>query len=196
MKVRKSYLPRPDKRSDSRFSLKSTSRRFHLGPLKNIRDKGATCSFCSLVLQTVKDSTILDEAQCYINWEVDGREAASGLVKGCTRRIHVRWEGMSLRGEILEDSYLVFMAPERYLLPNSDAQHVWGNEALFLGRRVGHPGGNQALIKSWLDLCRNSHHSPCNTDNMDLSEKFDLMIQESYFGVIDVVDLQLTALPR
>lgn len=103
---------------------------------------------------------------------------------------------MILRGKILENSYLIFIIPETYLLPNSDTQYIWGNEVLFLGRSVGHPGDNQVLIKNWLDLYRNSHHSPCNIENIDLSEKFDSMIQESYFGVIDIVDLQFTMLLR
>jgi hypothetical protein len=90
---------------------------------------------------------------------------------------------------------LVFMAPERYFRPTSDAQHVWEDEALVLGRNIGSYEGNQALIKSWLDLCCEAHHGP-RRGNVDPDREFDSMIQESYFGVIDVVDLQLTALPQ
>jgi Heterokaryon incompatibility protein (HET) len=130
-----------------------------------------------------------------MNWEVDGREGSQGLAKGRTRRIHLKWQSKTLQDDALMDSYLVFMAPERYSRFNSDAQHVWGDEALFLGRSIGHSCGNQALVKSWLDLCRDSHHGPCKATG-EWVEEFDSMIEESYFGVIDVVDLQLTTLPR
>jgi hypothetical protein len=137
-----------------------------LGSSTNIRDKGATCLFCSLILQSVKDSSTLDDADCYLNWEVDGREAARSGVKPRIRRIPLRWKGKNLKGGTLEDSYLVFMAPERYFRPTSDAQHVWENEALLRRRNIGSYGGNQALIKSWLDLCFESHHGPCRV-NLD-----------------------------
>jgi Heterokaryon incompatibility protein (HET) len=148
-----------------------------------------------VVVQSVKDFPTPEEAQCYLNWEIDGREGGQGLAKGRTRRIHLKWQSKTLQDDALMDSYLVFMAPERYSRFNSDAQHVWGDEALFLGRSTGRSCGNQALVKSWLDLCRDSHHGPCR-DKGDWAEEFDSMIEESYFGVIDVIDLQLTTLPR
>ena len=135
-----------------------------------------------------------DSAQCYVNWELDGRAVSrdqDGPVNGRTRRIHLVWDD-----EKLKDSYLVFVAPERYLRPNSDARRVWGNEALFLGRTIDTEMGNQALIKSWLDLCRKTHRGPCRNDTtMECSVEFGDIISQSYFGVIDVLDMQLTSLP-
>ncbi len=135
-----------------------------------------------------------DNAQCYVNWELDGRAAPrdqEGRVSGRTRRIHLVWNDESLK-----DSYLVFVAPERYLRPNSDARHVWGSEALFLGRTIETEMGNQALIKSWLDLCRKTHQGPCRDDTMmERSVGFGDVISQSYFGVIDVLDMQLKPLP-
>ena len=135
-----------------------------------------------------------DSAQCYVNWEIDGRAALNsddGRVGGRTRRIHLIWDDESLK-----DSYLVFVAPERYRRPNSDARRVWGNEALFLGRNIDIEMGNQALIKSWLDLCRKTHQGPCRDDTlMERSAEFGDIISQSYFGVIDVLDMQLTSLP-
>lgn len=135
-----------------------------------------------------------DNAQCYVNWELDGRAAPrdeEGRVSGRTRRIHLVWDDESLK-----DSYLVFVAPERYRRPNSDAHRVWGNEALFLGRTIDTEMGNQALIKSWLDLCHKTHQGPCRDDtSMERSAEFGDIISQSYFGVIDVLDMQLTSLP-
>ncbi|KAM0806100.1 heterokaryon incompatibility protein-domain-containing protein, partial [Usnea florida] len=94
------------------------------------------------------------------------------------------------------DSYLVFVAPERYIRPNSDALCVWRDEALFLGRNIDTEGGSRALIKSWLDLCCKSHRGPC-TDirNVERQSKFGHMISQSYFGVIDIYNMRLTSLP-
>ena len=133
-----------------------------------------------------------DKAQCYFNWELDGRASSSDQDgNGRTRRIHLVWDD-----ERLKDAYLVFVAPERYLRPNSDARRVWGNEALFLGRTIGTEMGNQALIKSWLDLCRRTHRGPCRDHAaMESSVEFADVISQSYFGVIDVLDWQLTSLP-
>lgn len=56
--------------------------------------------------------------------------------------------------------------------------------------------GTQALIKSLLDLCRKTHRGPCREDTtMGCSADFYDIISQSYFGVIDVLDMQLCALP-
>lgn len=181
----------------SDISLKSRSTRKSLGKLADIRGRSENCPFCSLVIQStlpVDKSRMYDSARCYLNWELDGRAFSrdhDGRANGRTRRIHLVWDD-----ERLKDLYLVFVAPERYLRPNSDARTVWGNEALFLGRTIDTEKGNQALIKSWLELCRNTHRGPCRDDTtMESSVEFGDIISQSYFGVIDVLDMQLTSLP-
>ena len=181
----------------SAISLKSRSTRKLLGALADIQRRSKSCPFCSLVIQSAlpaDTSRTYDKTQCYANWELDGRGASQdqgGWVSGRTRRIHLTWDDESLK-----DSYLVYVAPERYLRPNSDARCVWGNEALFLGRTIDTEMGNQALIKSWLDLCRKTHQGPCRDDTTtEQSVEFGDVISQSYFGVIDVLDMQLTSLP-
>lgn len=181
----------------SDISLKSRSTRKLLGSLADIQRRSKSCPFCSLVIQSTlpaDTSRTYDNAQCYANWELDGRATPrdqEGRVSGRTRRIHLIWDDESLK-----DSYLVFVAPEIYIRPNSDARHVWRNEALFLGRTIDTEMGNQALIKSWLDLCRNTHRGPCRDDTtMERSAEFGDIISQSYFGVIDVLNMQLTSLP-
>ena len=181
----------------SDMSLKSRSTRKSLGSLVSIQARSENCPFCFLVIQStlvVDNIRTYGSAQCYINWELDGRAFSqdhNGPVNGRTRRIHLVWDD-----ERLKDSYLVFVAPERYLRPNSDARPAWGNEALFLGRTIDTEMGNQALIKSWLDLCRKTHQGPCRDDTtLESSLEFSDIISQSYFGVIDVLDMQLTSLP-
>ena len=181
----------------SDISLKSRSTRKLLGSLADIQRRSKSCPFCSLIIQStfpVGTSRTYDNAHCYVNWELDGRAAPrnqEGRVSGRTRRIHSIWDDQSLK-----DSYLVFVAPERCLRPNSDACGVWENEAHFLGRTIDSKIGNQALIKSWLDLCRQTHQGPCREDiTMERSVEFGDIISQSYFGVVDVLDMQLTSLP-
>ena len=196
-------MPQPHPFQLSDFPLKSRSSKKSLGTLENILHKSETCPFCSLVIKSVTNPEDGDNppgdllalgAVCFLNWEIDGREAIrgpDGLKKSRTRRIHLSWSDSSL-----EDSYLVFVAPERYLRPNSDAQYVWGDEALFLGRNIDHEGGNRALIKSWLDLCCKAHGGQCaQTYTVERHGEFGDMISQSYFGVVDVYNMQLTSLP-
>lgn len=181
----------------SDIPLKSRSTRTSLGNLADIKCRSESCPFCTLVIQStlpVDPVRTYDSAQCYVNWELDGRAASRGRddrVYSRTRRIHIIWDNKRFK-----DSYLVFVAPERYSRPNSDAHRVWGDEALFLGRTIDTEMGNQALIKSWLDLCRETHRGPCRDDAMvEGSAGFGDIISQSYFGVVDVLDMQLTSLP-
>lgn len=141
----------------------------------------------------------LQQAVCSIIWEIDGREAASSrasghnprnLVRGLTRRIRIRWNHTRL-----PDAYLVYIAPESYSMTASDADRVWDKESLFLGRKIKQRIDNQALITSWLDLCRTTHQGPCIQQTRASFNNFHDMISRSYFGVIDVRDMQLTQLP-
>lgn len=64
----------------------------------------------------------------------------------------------------------------------------------FLGREFSDQKEKQALIKSWLDLCLKEHGLPC-LDTHDTEGEFMELVKETYFGVIDVTDMQLKGLP-
>lgn len=142
-----------------------------------------------------------DSAICYLDWEVDGREVfetkddptnpkdKEQSPRGLTRRIHLRWTS-----SFLKDSYLVFVASgER--MTTSDAERAWNPSLLFLGREIGLRGNIQARIKSWIDLCQDKHQGPCSAPREDTSKRFFEMLSHLYFGVIDVLNMQLTELP-
>lgn len=199
-KVQDYYLPLQDSRHPSTISFKSRANKTSLGTLDDILTKRKTCPFCSLVVRSItgsrndaiRNQQLRCEVICYASWELDGREATphrQQRARGRTRRIHLTWSDKRLT-----DSYLIFVAPERYRRPKSDARSAWGNEALFLGRDIDTETGNQALMKSWLDLCCTSHPGPCS-DAVEDSSEFADMLSQSYFGVVDVYDLQLKALP-
>ena len=177
----------------SRFSPKSYSNKTILGTLRSISERSQLehCSFCLLVIKSIQDPEQpapagTADATCGLTWELDGRENVDGRARGRTRRIHLTWSDKRLA-----DSYLVYKAPETYFRTDSDARK---NEALFLGRQIDVRTGRQALIKSWLQLCSN-HHDGCKGPTAP-DPDFCSMLEQSYFGVIDVQNWQLTTLPH
>lgn len=183
---------RPPK--SSQFTAKSTNAKYSLGPLSDIWAKSSTCSLCYLVGQSVNAPEVsftrpeLLPAKCVAVWEIDGRgRSKDGYVRPRTRRIRLSWD---LDG--LEDSHLVFMAPENSIRFNSDAKNVWDKQLLYLGRTVSPYGNKTVLMKSWLDGCCLGHVGQCLKGQ---DRDFENMIGQSYFGVIDVLDMRLVALP-
>ncbi|KAF9871993.1 hypothetical protein CkaCkLH20_10625 [Colletotrichum karsti] len=198
--------------SSSGRPLRSYTTARQLGTLRKIRARSSSCPVCALIVDSVQDagtqkangeffdSEVLEDASCSLSWEIDGREAASSssrgtnpknMVRGLTRRLHIRWGTAKL-----SDAYLVYVAPETFARTASDADRVWAKDSLFLGRTIAPDIENQALIRSWLDLCQKSHRGPCREDLHDGADRFDEMVSHSYFGVIDVQNMQLTQLPR
>jgi hypothetical protein len=86
----------------------------------------------------------------------------------------------------------VFVAPQRLFDFNSDFQGSWEREAFFLGRELRTDGNNHVLMKSWLDQCFDHHGPACSGDHND---EFLEMATQSYFGVIDTLDMCLKSLP-
>ncbi|KAI9734776.1 MAG: hypothetical protein M1818_006763 [Claussenomyces sp. TS43310] len=197
---RTSYNLQSSSRYREGFSPKSRNKKFEVGTLGEIRARSVFCPFCYLVFKSIsapgtvpfKASGEEDKTICFAYWEVDGRVATSRkppTTEARTRRIHLRWSN-----NVFKDSYLVFVAPEKYLRLNSDAQHIWETGALFLGRAVIPDANNGVLIKSWLDNCCFNHRVQCaETETSD--RQFDEMVGQSYFGVIDVLDMCLVSLP-
>jgi hypothetical protein len=193
------------------FRLMSSTSPSELGSLEEILSRSLSgCPFCTLVLRSVcrpneeglGHRNELRHVHCQANWEIDGRSISKtedppsghtdreNSARGLTRRIHLKWKDGQLR-----DSYLVFVANTGYSTTASDAKRVWGNESLFLGRKIGGGGHIQARVKSWIDLCQTRHQGPCARTNSGSSARFRDMLSHSYFGVIDVVNMHLTELP-
>jgi hypothetical protein len=208
----------------SSFRLSSTIDPVPFGSLAEISDRSRGCTLCDLILRSVyqddewhhlDQSALLRKfgsAVCFLTWKVDGRNR---IIKktatqketrdqpgGLTRRIHLRWSK-----NLLKDSYLVFVGSDERLTA-SDAERAWNSSLLFLGRTIGNRGHIQARMKSWIDLCLDKHRGPCfgktqlgerwELTTMEVSKlprRLDDMLSHSYFGVIDVLDMQLTELP-
>ncbi|KAE9365141.1 HET-domain-containing protein [Stipitochalara longipes BDJ] len=185
------------------FSLKSGNGLFQLGAFSDIERRSRDgCPLCFLAVKSVEPYTegpqvnsgsvltslIERESICFVNWEIDGRDndPYSGR-KARTRRLHLHWNNTNV-----PDSYLVFVAPQRLFDFNSDSQGSWEPEAFFLGRELRTNGNNQVLMKSWLDRCSKDHGPSCSGEYND---EFLEMANQSYFGVIDTLDMCLKSLP-
>lgn len=202
--------------SPTNFRLVSSTSPSRIGTLQDILGKSSKgCRFCNLLITSVHPSSNtaesnperlyhLQQVTCYISWEVDGRgfvkttgqgntgkEPGQNTVRGLTRRIHITWDDPRLN-----DCYLMFVAREKYLTTASDAQRAWSSASLFLGRRIEGGGNIQARLRSWLDLCREKHKGPCVARSPKTRSKFSELLSHSYFGVVDVMNMQLTELPR
>jgi heterokaryon incompatibility protein (HET) len=93
-----------------------------------------------------------------------------------------------------QEIYLVCVAAKDAQRPKSEAMSRSEQKSHFLGREFGDQKEKQALIKSWLDLCSKEHDDTCRHKH-GTEQAFRRLIRETYFGVIDVIDMQLKALP-
>ncbi|KAI0168751.1 heterokaryon incompatibility protein-domain-containing protein, partial [Pestalotiopsis sp. NC0098] len=93
-----------------------------------------------------------------------------------------------------ESVYMVLVTPKGSRRINSDAYAASAKESHFLGRGLVDNKEKQALMKSWIDICVEKHGANCrNTDAM--KPDFKKLIRSTFFGVVDVVDMQLKPLP-
>ncbi|KAK1830052.1 heterokaryon incompatibility protein-domain-containing protein [Podospora conica] len=174
-----------------KICLASGSAKKVLGAVRTLRERSKICRVCELAWGAIgrySGADAVDElAQVFFTWEVDGRQRAPGTDRliNRTRRIRLTWTELSGKEE---NVYLVFVARASAHMLNSDAH------AHFLGRGASETKERQALMKSWVDLCVDKHGPDCQNKHGDSSE-FNKLLSSTYFGVIDVVDMQLKRLP-
>ncbi|KIW38384.1 uncharacterized protein PV06_09355 [Exophiala oligosperma] len=178
------------------FQLSSGTSRKVFTTFNQAQEKHTSCHFCSLIWQAItRYSRRLPDASTalYLTWEVDGRRITStheSLVNR-TRRIRLSWGDKDGKDESV---YLVLVAPTGGRRPNSDAYASFATDTHFLGRGRVDSSEKQALMKSWIDLCAEKHGLRCQKKHGTKSE-FKKLIEGTFFGVIDVIDMQLKALP-
>ncbi|KAH7029839.1 heterokaryon incompatibility protein-domain-containing protein [Microdochium trichocladiopsis] len=163
--------------------------------LGQIKARGRTCPFCDLIYRAVQRYSgirVGAETALFLSWEVDGRQIGKGgRTVNRTRRIRLSWRETSGKEESV---YLVLVAPKGARGINSDAYAASAKESHFLGRGMVDNREKQALMKSWIDLCVEKHGPKCE-DTHSTRRDFKRLIGSTYFGVIDVIDMQLRALP-
>lgn len=177
-----------------------------LGTIAEIQDRATGCSLCKLVYEAIgrysATSNVDQDSDCLMEWEVDGRQARRGHTAG-TGEEEIRYSNVSRRirfwwtqvDRMQQEAYILFVPPRDHPLPNADANSVrpgmrgrW-----YLARDYDTEKSNQALIKSWLDLCEGHHGKACKHHGD--TDRFAALLQQTSFGVIDVVRMQLRQLP-
>ncbi|RYP66470.1 hypothetical protein DL770_008792 [Monosporascus sp. CRB-9-2] len=179
---------------NSNFTLKTGIRPQLFAELGQLRDNRSQCQFCNFVSNAVERYSRRDiprNTKCFLTWQVDGRcEDTAGRVINKTRRLRLSWAGDVNDGQV----YLVLAAPTNTPSTGLDSPAPWVKGAHSLGREFHDQAEKQALIKSWLDLCHKEHGDTCRETHGTTEDHLKL-VGETYFGVIDVVDMQLKALP-
>ncbi|KAL9113464.1 MAG: hypothetical protein Q9227_002505 [Pyrenula ochraceoflavens] len=123
-------------------------------------------------------------------WEVDGRQnIGTGKLLNRTRRLRLCW----LDQYNDETSvYFILIAPTKPRVSHTGAVEAVNPQ--FLARTPAKVPEKQALMKSWIDLCVNRHGAICKETHSAKDDYFKL-VSSTFFGVVDVVDMQLKSLP-
>ncbi|KAK5663275.1 hypothetical protein OQA88_3702 [Cercophora sp. LCS_1] len=155
-----------------------------------------SCHFCSLLYGAIarysgSTGRVTAKTTCSLRWEVHGRIVSDTRFTNSTRRIRLSWKETT--GHV-QEAFLLFVAPRDVSPPESNTAAKSNHEHHFLGRELHDHTEKQDLIKSWLDTCVTEHGQECRYTHGTEAE-FRSLVDESYFGVIDVVDMQLKSLP-
>jgi hypothetical protein len=180
-----------------RVRLTSGNVKRALDRVGKVYDRRHICRLCELAWGAVERysgaNAVDSNAEIFLTWEVDGRQRTpqTDRLVNRTRRIRLTWQERSGKEETV---YLVFVAPTGARRLNSDAYATKATDTHFLGRGLFDTREKQALMKSWIDLCVEKHGPDCQNKHGRSSE-FRKLVASTYFGVIDVVDMQLKPLP-
>jgi hypothetical protein len=193
------------------YKLNSGLPRQELGTVGEVREAAeGGCLFCELLVDAVdeysrtvpaelpedgepaKQNKVADDVSIHVSWEIDGhtRKGKNEEGRNVSRRLLISWIQTGVRKE----AYIVYVPPQNPSLPNSDAMAEDHAHDHFFGRTIEASKGKQALIRSWIDKCDQGHSTICNPD-VEYADAFKKLTSQNYFGVIDVIDMQLKSLP-
>lgn len=115
-------------------------------------------------------------------WELDGRSAGEGgRLVNRTRRIRILWRDTDGK----TDSVCLVLV---------GAHNDPRNDRTFLGREAVPFQDKLDIMKGWVEVCTEEHDQNCS-DELGTRAEFERLVVATYFGVIDVVDMQLKPLP-
>ncbi|KAJ5093303.1 hypothetical protein N7456_009164 [Penicillium angulare] len=182
------------RKTEKQFRVKSGRNWNKFNTIKTLREYRKVCQLCDLIYRAIirYGKNIKDTTSCSLSWEIHGREPrddGNGF-DNKNRRIRLSWNDNS---RYRQEVFLMLVAPHDPRRPNSDAAAKYYKGNHFLGRGFKDDKEKQALIKSWIDLCVHGHER-CR-DNHDTDKAFRNLMEQSYFGVVDVTDMQLKSLP-
>ncbi|KAI2462737.1 heterokaryon incompatibility protein-domain-containing protein [Annulohypoxylon bovei var. microspora] len=179
---------------DSNFALRTGELPHEFASLDQLRANSIQCHFCSFISNAVERYSghdIPGNTKCYLTWQIDGRgEDTEKRTINRTRRLRLSWGSDVHNGQV----YLVLAASNDALRTGLYPSSPMAKGTYSLGREFHDQTEKQALIKSWLDHCHKEHDATCSETHGTVEEHLKL-VKETYFGVIDVVDMQLKSLP-
>lgn len=198
------YEGLPNKIS-SNFSIRTgNSRKF--ATIEELRLTCPICDLCWLALEAIErysSKSLPRVTQCLLTWEVDGRSETTSSngdrfgqsIRNInkTRRLKLSWPTGTTgdAGQV----YLVLAVPpgrpgqiRNSLFPPLQDTHS-------LGRVFHDHAEKQTLMRHWLSSCCDEHQSTCESTHGN-TEDFMQIVEGTYFGVIDVLEMCLTQLPR
>lgn len=184
------------------FFLRTGRARQEFATLDDLHSRRESCSFCNLASTAIKrygHRSIKSETMCYFTWEVDGRAKPEELgysdplfrkVVNKTRRLKLDWGQGTYYGQV----YLVLAVRESTSDSGMGPLPMPWQETHSLGREFSDQAEKQAVMRGWLNSCANEHKDTCSSRS-GTRHDFLKLIGETYFGVIDVLDMQLKSLP-
>lgn len=150
-----------------------------------MREKKDDCVICDIIWRAFERYSRTETQSAgplKLAWEIDGRRPdEASLFDHTTRRIRVSWD----ETDGTQESFFL-------ILLRSPCDH--GDDCAFLGREEISPEDKLDMMKDWIKVCAEQHNSSCGGDLGGKTE-FEALVKSTYFGVIDVFDMQLKALP-
>lgn len=128
------------------------------------------------------DKRVLPTATLKLAWELDGQiPDECGKLVYRTQRIRISWEEEDGK----QESFCLVLLGRSNGICDDNA---------FLGRERVSTLEKLDLMKEWIDNCVGQHKSSC-ADDLGREDEFEKLVKATYFGVIDVVNMELTPLP-
>ncbi|EJT75163.1 hypothetical protein GGTG_05100 [Gaeumannomyces tritici R3-111a-1] len=177
--------------SDSRFARPNKK---PFATLAQLHARKSNCRLCAAVWDAVSyegQEQLPINTILYISWEIDGRvELGKDRFIKKSRRIRISWKPDPAAASSLQQYIFIICLAHPEATPS---------ERRFLGRRVVQESDKISLIRSWIILCAGGHGQGCRSSlspGNSAQEQFYQLVEGPYFGVIDVVDMQLKPLPK
>ncbi|KAK8045582.1 hypothetical protein PG993_005606 [Apiospora rasikravindrae] len=167
--------------------------------MKELRDSMSSCAFCNLLylaIQRYGSGDIDDSTTCSLRWELDRRQdedPSSAESAHSSWRLRLSWNEIS--GKV-QDVYVALMPPQSSAPSStySSGQPTSQTKAKSQPSATDTSTDVQVLVETWVGTCLEQHRGSCDATH-NSTEEFKSLVEETYFGVIDVVDMQLKELP-
>ncbi|KAM0335225.1 hypothetical protein ACHAQA_000267 [Verticillium albo-atrum] len=174
--------------------LHSVNSRNSFASFSEVRARRTLCRFCDLTTRAIErysPDRIDGVATLSLRWEFDSWENAHERSANRTRRIRLAWHERNGQKIVV---YLLFLGrtPMQPLSPSTGAGMA--SSPPRIATELDSATEKQKLVKSWVDDCVKNHEPRCRQGHGDRSE-FRKLIKGTFFGVIDVQDMQLKQLP-